>query len=233
MFKARWTESLRTSAVTRKRYGGKVFTSIALASREKWAQPARARGKHQTMIFDGYGRRKYLTPDERKRFIEACAEQPLPQQTFCLLLAYSGCRPSEALELPRGRIDEEMRAVVIRSLKKRRDSAVYRVVPLPDEVLAKLQQHGAGLEPDDRMWPWCRTTAWSVVKSVMHALDLSGTHACPKGLRHGFGIAALQADVPINLVQRWLGHARLETTAIYANAIGEEERAIASRLWEG
>ena len=185
------------------------------------------------MIFDGYGRRKYLTPDERKRFIDACADLPLPQQTFCLLLAYSGCRPSEALELPKVRIDEEMRAVVIRSLKKRRDTAVYRVVPLPDEVLAKIYAHSAGMEPNDRLWPWCRTTAWNVVKRVMCALDLSGTHACPKGLRHSFGVAAIQAGVSLNLVQRWLGHESIETTAIYTNVVGNEERAIATRLWDG
>lgn len=56
-------------------------------------------------------------------------------------------------------------------------------------------------------------------------------HATPKGLRHGFGVAAVQSGVPLNLVQRWLGHAKLETTAIYTNAIGDEERAIAARLW--
>ena len=185
------------------------------------------------MIFDRSGRRKYLTPAERKRFIEACAMLPLPQQTFCLLLAYSGCRPSEALELPKERVDEEMRAVVIRSLKKRQCRAVYRVVPLPDDILAKLQEYGADLEPDDRLWPWGRTTAWSVVKRVMHALDLSGVHACPKGLRHSFGVTAIQAGVSLNLVQRWLGHESIETTAIYTNVVGDEERAIASRLWEG
>ena len=185
------------------------------------------------MIFDGYGRRKYLTPAERMRFIKACEVLPLPKQTFCLLLAYSGCRPSEALELTKGRIDEEMRAVVIRSLKKRQDAAVYRVVPLPDDVLAKLREHNADLDPGHRMWPWCRTTAWSVVKNVMHSLEISGTHACPKGLRHSFGVAAIQAGVSLNLVQRWLGHESIETTAIYTNVVGDEERAIATRLWDG
>ena len=37
--------------------------------------------------------------------------------------------------------------------------------------------------------------------------------------------------IPLNLVQRWLGHAQLSTTAIYADAVGEEERHIAARLW--
>jgi integrase/recombinase XerD len=32
------------------------------------------------------------------------------------------------------------------------------------------------------------------------------------------------------MVQKWLGHARLATTAIYANAVGEEEQNIAARM---
>ena len=49
----------------------------------------------------------------------------------------------------------------------------------------------------------------------------------PKGLRHGFGVAAVSAGSPLNLVQKWLGHAQLTTTAIYADAVGEEEQSIA------
>ena len=56
---------------------------------------------------------------------------------------------------------------------------------------------------------------------------LDGPHASPKGLRHGFGVAAVSAGSPLNLVQKWLGHAQLTTTAIYADAVGEEEQSIA------
>jgi site-specific recombinase XerD len=42
-------------------------------------------------------------------------------------------------------------------------------------------------------------------------------HAAPKGLRHSFGVNAFQSNVPPHLVQRWLGHASLRTTAIYAD----------------
>jgi len=34
------------------------------------------------------------------------------------------------------------------------------------------------------------------------------------------------------MMQKWMGHASMETTAIYANALGREERKIASKLWE-
>ena len=60
---------------------------------------------------------------------------------------------------------------------------------------------------------------------------VKGPQAIPKGLRHGFGVAPIQAGIPLNLLQRWLGHAQLTTTAIYANAVGPEERNIAARMW--
>jgi integrase len=52
-----------------------------------------------------------------------------------------------------------------------------------------------------------------------------------EGLRHSFGIHAIRFGVPLNLVQRWLGHASMTTTAIYFDALGEEEREIAARMW--
>lgn len=73
---------------------------------------------------------------------------------------------------------------------------------------------------------------WQVVKAVMDAATISdGPHKTPKGLRHGFGIAAMQAGVQLNMLKKWMGHADLKTTAIYADAIGDEEREIAARMW--
>jgi site-specific recombinase XerD len=53
----------------------------------------------------------------------------------------------------------------------------------------------------------------------------------PKALRHAFAVEAGQKGLPLNIVQRWLGHARIETTAIYANAVGKEERDLAEKMW--
>jgi integrase/recombinase XerD len=65
----------------------------------------------------------------------------------------------------------------------------------------------------------------------MQAAGIRGAQASPKGLRHGFGVVAVPARIPLNPVQRWLGHAQLSTTAIYAEAIGPEEQEIAARMW--
>jgi hypothetical protein len=35
------------------------------------------------------------------------------------------------------------------------------------------------------------------------------------------------------MLSKWMGHASLEVTAIYANAMGEQKRAIVARMWEG
>jgi tetratricopeptide (TPR) repeat protein len=48
------------------------------------------------------------------------------------------------------------------------------------------------LPSDDsgRFWPLHRVTAWRAVKATMHRAGIIGPMACPKGLRHGFGIRA-------------------------------------------
>jgi integrase/recombinase XerD len=84
----------------------------------------------------------------------------------------------------------------------------------------------------ERIWRWGRTTAWRQVKHVMAAARIVGSPAMPKGLRHGFGVSAFQASVPPHLVQRWLGHATLRTTAIYGDVVGPDERAFAARMWK-
>lgn len=65
----------------------------------------------------------------------------------------------------------------------------------------------------------------------MAAAGIVGGQACPKGLRHGYGIHAIRSGVQLNMLQKWMGHASITTTAIYANALGKEELEIADRMW--
>jgi hypothetical protein len=46
--------------------------------------------------------------------------------------------------------------------------------------------------------------------------------------------AAVSRGIALKMVQNgaeWLGHGQFTTTAIYANAVGEEEQSIAARMW--
>jgi integrase len=186
-----------------------------------------------SLIYDHHGNRKYLTVAERRAFLDAAATMSAEVRSFCTLLAYTGARLSEVLALTSNRIDLGAGLVIFESLKKRR-RGIYRGLPLPRGLLADLDTlHGIATSHDTphRLWPWSRTTAWSRVKEAMALAAVIGPQATPKGLRHGFAVAALQSGVPINLVRRWLGHARLSTTEVYTEAVGDEERAIAERFW--
>jgi integrase len=183
-------------------------------------------------IYDRTGHRKYLTPQERQSFAKMAARGPRDTYAFCLILLHTGARISEALSLTCGHLDTDIGSVVLPTLKKRR-SGVFRSVPVPGVVLreAKLMAQRNRNSDVDPLWRWSRTTAWKEVKAVMLAAQINGPHASPRGLRHGFGVAAVQAGVPLNLVRKWLGHASISTTAIYTDAVGAEERTIASRIW--
>jgi integrase len=141
------------------------------------------------------------------------------------VLTFTGCRLSEALALYRDHIDEG--AITIRTLKRRK--LVFRRVPVPEWLCAALIAEAGQGQP---IFNVHRTTGYRWVKRAMRCSGVSGAQACPKGLRHGFGIRAALGKAPISLVQRWLGHASPVTTSIYLDAEGDEERHFADVCWQ-
>ncbi|MCW5687105.1 MAG: site-specific integrase [Pseudolabrys sp.] len=192
------------------------------------------RGERGSLYTPG-GQRKYLTADERRRFIAAARGDARDDLcTLCLTLAYTGCRISEAVALVASSIEVDDGFIAIRSLKKRTRAAVMREVPIPPDLVRVLGEvHGLNeSHPGKKLWALSRSQAWRLVKRVMDRAGIApGPHRTAKGLRHGFGVHAVRSGVPINLVQRWLGHASLSTTTIYLQVMGDEERAIAARMW--
>ena len=184
------------------------------------------------MIRNSNGRRKYLTMRERSEFLRIAKATPVDVHTFCWTLASTGCRLSEALQLTHGQIDYSERVVVFRSLKKREPN-VYRSVPVQNELLTliKANRNTQSQNLEARLWPWSRSTGWARVKEVMEEAGIRGVHATPKGLRHGFGVAGTQKEIPLNMIQKWLGHSDIQMTAIYTDAVGDEERKLAQRMW--
>jgi integrase/recombinase XerD len=189
-------------------------------------------------LVDKDGRRKYFTPDERKSFVDASVNAPRVVRSFCGVLLYTGCRISEALALTVKDIGLSEKCIVFKCLKKRNGAVVFRKVPVPPELLDTLDMvHGLRQlrkkgRLNERLWSWSRMHAWRKVHSVIEEAGIEdGPHASPKGLRHGYGIAAVDKGIALNMLQKWLGHSQMSTTAIYADATGEEERNIAARMW--
>lgn len=192
-------------------------------------------------LYDPQGNRLYLTADERAAFMDAASKAERPVRTLCSVLHFTGCRISEALAVTPHRVDLSGRAVVFETLKKRR-SGIFRAVPVPLSLLdtldmvhglRELQKRRTSVPEEEALWTWHRSHAWRLVKTVMREAGIpEGPHATPKGLRHGYGIAAVMSGVPLNMLSKWMGHATIEVTAIYANALGAEERSIAERMWK-
>ena len=181
-------------------------------------------------LYGAFSGRKYLDDAERKRFVTALGGLSERERALCLTLYVTGCRLSEALALHRQAIDQTNRWVVIESKKKRR-SGHMRIVPVPKSYLREISPFLAGLRTQDRLFPIGRTQGWRIVKKAMEIAKITGLQACPKGLRHSFGVHAIKSGIPLNLLQKWMGHANMETTAIYANVMGGEEYRIAMRMW--
>jgi integrase len=184
-------------------------------------------GRLKTLVLrDCNGQRKYLNQAEREAFFYLADQLPSAEKAFCQVLYFTGCRISEALALKPNNLDLADCVIIIETLKRRR-KGVFRAIPVPPVLLRELKN----LSGSDRLFDFSRTHAWRIVKSVMGQAGIEGTHATAKGLRHGFGIAHAAHNTPLNLIQKWLGHASSETTKVYLDAVGEEERSFAKRIW--
>lgn len=190
-----------------------------------------------TSLYAGNGQRKYMTEAERDEFLAAAGAAEDSVRTLCLTLAYTGCRISEALALTANDVQIPSRLIAIRCLKKR-GRLVVREVPAPEALLSELERvHGIVRRQQDietamaPLWPIGRTKAWRLVKDVMHRAGIQQRSATPRGLRHGFGVHAVRCGIPLTLIQKWLGHASIATTAIYTDVLGPEEQEIAARMW--
>lgn len=185
-------------------------------------------------MLDELGNKKYIDKKEKNIFLDCASFIDKDRQVLCIILAETGCRISEALNLRAKDIDLSSKCIRYETLKKRK-KGIFRSVPVSLYVIRNLDRvfgiSKGRMSPNDLLWPIGRMTAYRCVRQVMEAAGISGIQACPRGLRHGFAVGALNAGVPITLVQRWLGHADLKTTAIYTQVLGAEERAIASRMW--
>ncbi|RUM94716.1 MAG: site-specific integrase [Thiothrix sp.] len=197
-------------------------------------------------IFDTGGNRLYLNQSERERFLEAAKEESRENHVFCHTLHYTGCRPTEALELSASRVDLVDHAIVFRSLKKRRydnqgrkKKPAFRSVAVPERLIDDLdlvfdlrtrtKDKSRRVEP---LWSMGRQTAWRVVGRVMARAGIVGPQATSKGLRHAFGVSCVMSGMPLHKIAQWLGHTDTKTTEIYTTIIEEEDRGMLMRVWE-
>jgi site-specific recombinase XerD len=187
-------------------------------------------------LYAAGGHRKYVNETERTALVSALNKLPRSERLFVNAFLWTGARISEVLSLTPERCQVEAAIIALQTLKRRR--FVVREIPVPRHFMRELDLcfHLRTKQRDPRLaampiWRFHRVTGWRLVKAVMALAGVTGIRASPRGLRHSFGVTAVTRGIPLNVVQKLLGHASIKTTAIYTEATGPDERAIVSRFW--
>lgn len=121
-------------------------------------------------LFTREGKRKFLDEKELDEFIVQASKQHRAEvRTFCLVLAHTGCRISEALELTAKSIDLSGGMITFRTLKQK-GKVRYRSVPVPDatmdalELVHSIRKAKKSRKTPITLWSWGRTQAYNHVK---------------------------------------------------------------------
>lgn len=177
-----------------------------------------------------------LTMDEVKRLIEATT---CLKHQAALSVAYgAGLRVSEVAMLKVTDVDSKRMLLRIERGKGGR----YRNAMLPNGLLLLLRdwwragrQQGV-LFPEgwlfpgqNAMRPISTRHLHRIVVTAAEAADIS-KHVGPHTLRHSFATHLLEDGVDIRVIQALLGHAKLNTTAFYAQVATKTMRAVTSPL---
>lgn len=159
-----------------------------------------------------------LNAVERAKLLEQ-VQQPTLKLLFEFYI-YTGCRRSEALALTWDDIDIAGKKILISGTKT---EASERVLPMSKplfNIIEKLS-HGA---TNNKVFNYSSDYVSKQFKKY-----------CPKhklhDLRHTFATICLESGVSIRVVQKWLGHTSIDTTArIYTHVIDEFQRKEAEKI---
>jgi site-specific recombinase XerD len=172
-----------------------------------------------------------LSVSEVRRVLD-CLQRPRYQT--CLTTIYAcGLRLQEGVHLQVADIDSARMVVHVRHGKGRKD----RYVPLPQRVLERLRQYWVTHRHPEWLFPTpvrrgqdpatapTPLNGRSVQRAFQAALQASGIqkHASVRSLRHSYATHLLQSGVNLRVIQAYLGHVSLQTTAIYTHLTQEVE----------
>lgn len=121
-------------------------------------------------------------------------------EDYYKFLLYTGARRSEALSVTSSDIHFDLNTITIKGTKTEKS---YRTIPIVPQLLPILRQN---CQNYGVLFPF---TPESVTK---HFTKLVPSHKL-HDLRHTFATSCLESGIPLKLVQTWLGHSSITTTA--------------------
>ena len=139
-----------------------------------------------------------------------------------LILAHTGIRPSEFLDLRLEDLDLGSGYAAVRHSKQDRDRVVY-LSPQLKNALQNYLQIRPDLPEEDRIFVLNGRSPST--RTIQRRLAIFGQQAgvvvSPHILRHTFATRLLNQGIPIHSLRKLLGHKRLDTTQVYARVYDE------------
>jgi integrase/recombinase XerD len=187
-------------------------------------------GRYLTFVREPRKMPVVLSPEEVARLLEAA---PGAKYTAAFGAAYgAGLRVSEVVALKVADIDSERLLLRIEQGKGRKD----RFAMLSPKLLDLLRDWYRIARP--KVWlfpgrdPMLPMTTRQFSRAVRAAAAMAeiGKRVTPHTLRHSFATHLLEQNIDVRVVQVLLGHAKLETTALYAPVATNTIRAVMSPL---
>jgi len=171
-----------------------------------------------------------LSPEEMARLLEAA---PSPKYKAAISAGYSaGLRVSEVVALKVADVDSKRMLLRIEQGKGHKD----RFAMLSPRLLDFLRDWYCIARPAVFLFPgrdpMQPMTARQFTRAVHMAASIAAINkrVTPHTLRHSFATHLLEQNVDIRLIQVLLGHAKLETTALYTQVATNVIRAVTSPL---
>jgi len=152
-----------------------------------------------------------LSEDELRGLLGAART---PQDRLILmLLASTGMRSRELLELRVEDVDFNSRVIRVRSAKYGKE----RLVTAPQEVFEELAAwiRLNRLKPGDRIFKLSYTGLYKKLKRLAVRAGLDPDKVRPHVLRHTFATLAIRRGLSLPSLQRLLGHSDIRTTQVY------------------
>jgi integrase/recombinase XerD len=171
-----------------------------------------------------------LSPEEVARLLNAA---PGLKYKAALSVAYGGgLRVSEVVALKVSDIDSKRMVIRVEQGKGRKD----RYVMLSPHLLELLRVWYKAARPQGWLFPGRNPVQPMTTRQLTRACHAAahmaeiGKHVSPHTLRHSFATHLLEQNIDIRVIQVLLGHAKLDTTALYTRVATKTIREIMSPL---
>jgi integrase/recombinase XerD len=131
-------------------------------------------------------------------------------RNLILVLAYTGLRKSEQVNLRVDDVDFNRRSITVRQGKGQRD----RVIPMAQRIVTPLREQCDGKKGNNKVFENLNgRSVYRIITDLAKKCGLEGFH--PHSLRHYFGTQLVERGANLRDVQELMGHQSLETTSVY------------------